>query len=117
MCGEKISCASASVLGMGSPPHVRGKVIKIDRHKVAFGITPACAGKGSAITTMRPIIWDHPRMCGEKTPSKKSQMPVAGSPPHVRGKDKTVAGKKLCIGITPACAGKSTLIAIRCPPM
>ena len=50
---------------MGSPPHVRGKLIIIFVKWVNSGITPACAGKTIAQPSEKPPNWDHPRMCGE----------------------------------------------------
>ena len=47
MCGEKSSIKRLFSLYSGSPPHVRGKAgTYLDNYKQ---------------------IWDHPRMCGEKT--------------------------------------------------
>ena len=45
MCGEKFSFLLHTVVLMGSPPHVRGKVQDCHRAAVILGITPACAGK------------------------------------------------------------------------
>ena len=50
---------------------------------------------------------DHPRVCGEKRRGFFAHSVVAGSPPRVRGKVKSVIGSPFSSGITPACAGKS----------
>ena len=67
MCGEKRNVQFSQHRTVGSPPHVRGKV-RANRDTVpACGITPACAGKRwGALLSVRGV-WDHPRMCGEKT--------------------------------------------------
>lgn len=73
------------------------------------GITPAYAGK-----SLRGMIrfhheWDHPRMCGEKLVTEFITRYMMGSPPRVRGK---VSAWKILLhdgGITPACAGKSSI--------
>ena len=65
---------------------MRGK----DRHPHRYfgeaGITPAYAGKNFQVLLYLFIIWDHPRVCGEKYPPEVS---IKGG-----------------VGITPAYAGK-----------
>ena len=48
-------------------------------------------------------------MCGENLNLSGTYLLTAGSPPHVRGKPATTAMKRLRVGITPACAGKTRL--------
>ena len=67
MCGEKGTTDILKPGGLGSPPHVRGKVALIVFVQTAVGITPACAGKRCRLPCLRCPDWDHPRMCGEKT--------------------------------------------------
>ena len=91
----------------GSPPHMRGKVSKSMPSCMAFGITPAHAGKSALKAGILSDIKDHPRTCGEK---RFFQFPYAvkqGSPPHMRGKVQQVRVSFLQNGITPAHAGKS----------
>ena len=45
MCGEKSPVYRSSAISLGSPPHVRGKVLKGVTNHGSNGITPACAGK------------------------------------------------------------------------
>ncbi len=45
-------------------------------------------------------------MCGEKHVTTPDELPKAGSPPHVRGKDTNPKIFGLFTRITPACAGK-----------
>ena len=47
-------------------------------------------------------------MCGEKASSCVRKYPISGSPPRVRGKVCLVEKPRQEVGITPACAGKST---------
>ena len=51
------------------------------------GITPAYAGKSLFCRCSLLVIWDHPRLCGEKL--------------------KSIDGEDAGSGITPAYAGKS----------
>ena len=45
VCGEKLRLPAVRFEGVGSPPHVRGKVGVIRCAFLVGGITPACAGK------------------------------------------------------------------------
>ena len=142
-----------SLLVVGSPPHMRGKVIDVCSVVDKRRITPAHAGKSSLATASAPLRKDHPRTCGEKsgcclrfrprpgiTPAhagkslswfcacgngrdhpricrekRREEVPEqanTGSPPHMRGKEKTGALPTAVKRITPAHAGKrSALIA------
>ena len=75
-----------------------------------YRITPACAGKSDSDGVIIVKCWDHPRMCGEKSNSPLGSLTTMGSPPHVRGKVAESTVDILGVRITPACAGKSTII-------
>ena len=95
------------------------------------GITPACAGKRHQRPGKVLRRQDHPRMRGEKARLICASASVRGSPPHARGKEAVISapgspgagsppharGKVFRVfhlrwpsGITPACAGKSTMV-------
>ena len=93
---------------MGSPPHVRGKAHSLRPAVASTRITPAYAGKSTLATAWELLHRDHPRVCGEKTYYQDSVYTTPGSPPHVRGKVGNRPGGQLPVGITPACAGKSS---------
>ena len=76
-------------------------------------ITPAHAGKRRPSGSMRTAYRDHPRACGEKTPVRFYENGVPGSPPRMRGKGVKARYERVAVGITPAHAGKSELIALR----
>ena len=112
VCGEKYHHESPFKGEAGSPPRVRGKGTIMKRWHAVAGITPACAGK--RISGRWPIHdqWDHPRVCGEKR-SLRLRCPAAlGSPPRVRGKGVLSHLLDFVHGITPACAGKSFVVAL-----
>ena len=113
VCGEKLYVIPVNVLHLGSPPRVRGKVEKAVIPMKFSGITPACAGKRHSHLLDRPQYRDHPRVCGEKSPSLELNAPGTGSPPRVRGKAITWEVWPLYSRITPACAGKSFLLSAR----
>ena len=47
LCGEKGNGLAGAVLGLGSPPPMRGKVSTSAKHTLSTGITPAYAGKSA----------------------------------------------------------------------
>ena len=86
ICGEKHVHLMIAVNSRGSPPHMRGKVIKRDRICALERITPAYAGKSLYAGSLD--------LCGN------------GSPPHMRGKVASWKKSTVLMGITPAYAGK-----------
>ena len=72
-----------------------------------LGITPAYAGKRAAFSGSDSDSWDHPRVCGEKSPHIDAFDHVKGSPPRMRGKEPNNVRRRRRPGITPAYAGKS----------
>ncbi len=86
VCGEKFSRLPAFFLLSGSPPRVRGKVQPTSRFLPPIRITPACAGKRLAISSISSSEQDHPRVCGEKHSPAVLPTDRKGSPPRVRGK-------------------------------
>ena len=109
MCGEKRQLGVHPERLAGSPPRVRGKVLWHIPPAHALGITPACAGKRTRRLQMRQDERDHPRVCGEKSWTPSLCAAGRGSPPRVRGKGLLQVAGRSEPGITPACAGKSTV--------
>ena len=73
-------------------------------------ITPARAGKTVPELLARRVIEDHPRACGENVNKVAENFYLVGSPPRVRGKLDIVHNAVGGDGITPARAGKTSLI-------
>ena len=69
-------------------------------------ITPACAGKSCILAVSAFWLWDHPRVCGEKSFEITAFIFCPGSPPRVRGKVEVFKKELAMRRITPACAGK-----------
>ena len=90
----------------GSPPHVRGKELRVETCFADNGITPACAGKSNLFVFRRIEPKDHPRVCGEKWLTSSISSSMLGSPPRMRGKVSINALPIRAYGITPAYAGK-----------
>ena len=88
---------------------MRGKGRKDCSPEPAARITPACAGKSAGTGSRSGASWNHPRVCGEKSNTLFHDDVQKGSPPHVRGKASTNGLYPTFAGITPACAGKSSI--------
>ena len=95
---------------LGSPPHSRGKAVSKKLIIFSLRITPALAGKSRIQRHLSPTGGDHPRTRGEKTSVESVSTHIVGSPPHSRGK--AISGEKAdeILGITPALAGKSSVL-------
>ena len=86
ICGEKYNKEEQKIQEKGSPPHMRGKEGQLSSISRFLGITPAYAGKSATWSSWRKPLWDHPRICGEKTACYPGKVQYEGSPPHMRGK-------------------------------
>ena len=71
VCGEKVKVCHVGLPSSGSPPRVRGKVSRPEFSPFKSGITPACAGKSVPLASMTVDQKDHPRVCGEKSSTRK----------------------------------------------
>ena len=53
---------------------MRGKDMQDAISETSKGITPAYAGKSFFLFSRSRIIWDHPRLCGEKGTGQGDQL-------------------------------------------
>ena len=104
--GEKKNSPPFLKAVAGSPPHTRGKALFQPVGDADGGITPAYAGKRYTVRFAVPLLWDHPRIRGEKHHIVLGQAAHRGSPPHTRGKAPLNIRNIRSAGITPAYAGK-----------
>ena len=107
MCGKDLFYFFLVFMVLGSPPHVRERLLLGVPDVKSGGITPACAGKTEQ--TIRPFVyeWDHPRMCGKDYACGHEGTVSVGSPPHVRERPDRQGQDIREVRITPACAGKT----------
>ena len=106
LCGEKCSRYSMDASYLGSPPPMRGKAKTDTTAGTKSGITPAYAGKRQLSAFPLKVVWDHPRLCGEKFKRFLVKCFVLGSPPPMRGKVIKKWDYLRTQRITPAYAGK-----------
>ena len=109
MCGEKVPITCVPKYALGSPPHVRGKEKGRRDGCDHQRITPAYAGKSVSRRPRWTHTGDHPRVCGEKKYPAFWICSSKGSPPRMRGKVLPPVQPVPRVGITPACAGKSSI--------
>ena len=107
MCGKNVQLRTVRKHTLGSPPHVREKLLQRTSNGSIDRITPACAGKTRLILRQTVAMWDHPRVCGKNYEHGIDEHLWVGSPPRVREKRGLRGGDILLFGITPACAGKT----------
>ena len=112
MGGEKLTKEMADLADWGSPPRGRGKAEEPAEPEPPEGITPAWAGKRSALVWVCAKPWDHPRVGGEKTKLILLFRFRLGSPPRWRGKVRAGVRPTAAAGITPALAGKRVGVAV-----
>ena len=65
MCGDHFTMSYNPRYMEGSPPHVRGPLMRATNEHCSVGITPACAGTTNLRTVIHDRSRDHPRMCGD----------------------------------------------------
>ena len=109
LCGEKYDPDNEFDEEYGSPPPMRGKVPTPFPTCEQIRITPAYAGKSNVGMINIRSEGDHPRLCGEKFTARNRSPDMTGSPPPMRGKDKSGAVISRLVRITPAYAGKSEM--------
>ena len=106
VCGEELPKGGDHHDHPGSPPRMRGRVIRRIRPRTAAGITPAYAGKSRSESRASQLMEDHPRVCGEESHGCTHWPTRRGSPPRMRGRVFDADYSILRSGITPAYAGK-----------
>ena len=107
-CGEHQTICDWNPSGRGSSPRMRGALAFVAFRPLHTGIIPADAGSTSWTGFPRATSGDHPRGCGEHTPTSGTPQDPAGSSPRMRGalidqKDLSRAAR-----IIPADAGSTT---------
>ena len=107
VCGEKPVRIQTRTISAGSPPRMRGKVVRGMQQALRYRITPAYAGKSQSPDMIDLCMEDHPRVCGEKVFCPFPGWKNGGSPPRMRGKGILSSVATVRTGITPAYAGKS----------
>ena len=114
-CGENAIQSIGFDFVFGSPPRMRGKRVGAADVALNAGITPADAGKTIVVGVMMSKTADHPRGCGENVVRVFSAQLLGlrlclRSPPRMRGKHLRRPRAAALVRITPADAGKTSLL-------
>ena len=108
MRGEHLGSLKAS--GLRDHPRMRGEHGRRPFSRQApRGSPPACAGSTCGRALAEHEIGDHPRMRGEHLAFLINNSTNMGSPPHARGARVGLDVERAHGGITPACAGSTSL--------
>ena len=107
VCGEHSFRRTDRCCAGGSSPRMRGTPTCRVSALLSGGIIPAYAGNTPALTALRDIEWDHPRVCGEHRPDVYLFPGSRGSSPRMRGTLATVGWRRRNRGIIPAYAGNT----------
>ena len=99
---------------LGSPPLVRERLSPKNCLNHNNGITPARAGKTNQGGLHGWGNGDHPRSCGKDMIIRIAVRRCGGSPPLVRERRLSCSIVVIMIGITPARAGKTSLLLHCC---
>ena len=70
VCGEHDGADRTFNVSTGSSPRMRGTLFDVPSVFVNMGIIPAYAGNTIPSRPFAATTWDHPRVCGEHTPSR-----------------------------------------------
>ena len=97
----------------GSSPLARGTLNELDTEDQELGIIPACAGNTDSQLKHSGHRTDHPRLRGEHMFWPAGRSLVCGSSPLARGTRSPIGSCACLSGIIPACAGNTTVAAIR----
>ena len=84
-CGEWAVMAANRDWSTGLPPRVRGMVTLAMAVLGTGGLTPAGAGNGRSVISVRSVVRAYPRGCGEWYKDAVLDYGLPGLPPRVRG--------------------------------
>ena len=84
-CGEHLEEQSATLIGLGSSPRLRGTRRLPSTSMTGPGIIPALAGNTCRLVCCARCRRDHPRACGEHISRGDKVAVYAGSSPRLRG--------------------------------
>ena len=104
-CGEQIVFRISLTKSLGSPPPLRGTVLRFSRNVFSVRITPAPAGNRDQALSIAIEFGDHPRPCGEQVSRSGHRIGKRGSPPPLRGTASFCWFIRRSNRITPAPAG------------
>ena len=116
-CGENFSLVSLLFAVLGSPRRCGENLYFRNQQRIHRGSPPQVRGKLVRSTSTHITDKDHPRRCGENVVAVAVFVAFPGSPPQVRGKRGFTFMEQWIQRITPAGAGKTEESACRLQPI
>ena len=107
VCGERPGESRPPFPGSGSSPRVRGTPHTAYAGAITARFIPACAGNATSRSAPPVGASVHPRVCGERLPTRARRQPWLGSSPRVRGTRRQRRGHQPDRRFIPACAGNA----------
>ena len=104
VCGADLESLTRSESGTGSPPRVRSRLRVAETPHQGHGITSACAEQTPTMDIDQIMQRDHLRVCGADSHWIRQREGNRGSPPRVRSRPPSHAGRHVPQRITSACA-------------
>ena len=108
VCGEHLTGNPYLLMVPGSSPRMRGTLGFSVTNTNDAGIIPAYAGNTVRACSLRLVMWDHPRVCGEHPRDTAPRVQTRGSSPRMRGTLRPQGRDAACPGIIPAYAGNTS---------
>ena len=108
VCGENLVSVKTPGYGIGTSPRMRGKLFLRLRFTLLERNIPAYAGKTAFCCTTESKLSEHPRVCGENSPTLRPRCGWIGTSPRMRGKRMWRLDSLLGPRNIPAYAGKTT---------
>ena len=109
VCGENEAIKASDATDKGSSPRMRGKQPPYLTQSPRGGLIPAYAGKTLGRRCASRGRRAHPRVCGENTRVRATDLLREGSSPRMRGKRRVLSATCWPVGLIPAYAGKTGL--------
>ena len=110
-CGAHVDAIIDAWRVWGSSPRMRGSPPHPHHHLARPRIIPAHAGLTGGRFVASSTVWDHPRACGAHCVLESFAAAHLGSSPRMRGSPSCVKQQNHDLGIIPAHAGLTMMIA------
>ena len=114
VCGERAGLFRHFFPLFGSSPRVRGTACRAQTASCRFRFIPACAGNGCGTSRRCCCRSVHPRVCGERSMTKRATVTSSGSSPRVRGTGLALDLRGRERRFIPACAGNGARTCAGC---
>ncbi len=109
LCGEDLPEGLIGKAGVETPPPVWGRQDQETLEQILLRNTPTCVGKTHLHHWRCGQQQKHPHLCGEDMKSTPGSTTSWETPPPVWGRQISEALRKVAVGNTPTCVGKTPI--------